>query len=325
MTGGHFYSDTSIPDLYRWFATETASSPTWQRLSTWIAQTEDIWPLLDSLPGKKRQPNVFLAALRYLEGPTDPGADFLAWVRQHWPDIRAVVLARDTQTNEPGRCANLAPVLSSLGEKIALIEVGMSAGLCLFPDRYGYHWSLEDGSTVARGQDDVAVIECAVTGHSPVAYELPNVVWRAGIDLNPLNPSDPEDSKWLLSLVWPGQEHRERRLASALQMAAAEDVVRVRGDAIEQLPSLIAQAPEDATVVVMHTVVLAYFQRERRIEFEAMMADLPVRWLANEADRVLPGVANRIPSWDGPPSFVLSLDGQPLARTAPHGQFHHWL
>lgn len=329
MKGSHFYSDAPIAELYTWFAQETgSSSPTWTRLCRWIAETEQIWPLLDSLPDQKRQPNVFLAALRYLDGPVEPGPQFLEWVSAHWDAIRDVVLIRQTQTNEPGRCADLAPVLAALGERIALIEVGMSAGLCLFPDRYGYRWSFPDGRIVGRGTDDVSVIDCEVTGTTPAAYAeyaVPTVVWRAGIDLNPLDPADPDDARWLRSLVWPGQTAREERLARALDMAAGEDVLRVRGDAIEELPALVAEAPDDATVVVIHTAVLAYFQRQRRADFEALMAELPVRWIANEGDRVMPAIRDRIPAWDGEPSFVMSLDGQPLARTGPHGQFLHWL
>jgi hypothetical protein len=50
--------------------------------------------------------------------------------------LRAVMLARSTQTNEPGRCAALLPVLTRLPEPLALLEVGASAGLCLLPDFY---------------------------------------------------------------------------------------------------------------------------------------------------------------------------------------------
>ena len=54
--------------------------------------------------------------------------------------LRAVMLERSTQTNEPGRCAALLPVLAGLPEPLALLEVGASAGLCLLPDFYGYDY-----------------------------------------------------------------------------------------------------------------------------------------------------------------------------------------
>ena len=45
------------------------------------------------------------------------------------------MMVRSTQTNEAGRCAALLPVLALLPQPLALLEVGTSAGLCLFPDR----------------------------------------------------------------------------------------------------------------------------------------------------------------------------------------------
>lgn len=54
---------------------------------------------------------------------------------------------------------------------------------------------------------------------------------------------------------------------------------------------------------------------------ERLRAERGVRWLVNEGERVVPGVRERVGEWDGPPSFVLALDGRPLARTGPHGQW----
>ena len=62
------------------------------------------------------------------------------------------MLSRATQTNEAGRCATLLPSLAAISaaedKPLALIEVGASAGLALFPDRYGYEY--DDGTTVTR-------------------------------------------------------------------------------------------------------------------------------------------------------------------------------
>ena len=42
---------------------------------------------------------------------------------------------RATQTNEAGRCAILLPVLAALPQPLALLDVGASAGLCLYRDQ----------------------------------------------------------------------------------------------------------------------------------------------------------------------------------------------
>lgn len=334
MKGAHFYADASVTELYRWFAGEASgSSPTWVRVCEWVADSGALDDLLDTLPGIKRQPNLFLAALRFLNAPLDPSDQLAQWVRQHWGEVNEVVLTHATQTNEPGRCATLAPALAAIGGPIALIEVGASAGLCLTPDRYAYRYHREGSGITLLAPEGVAepvVFDCEVSGAAGLPLALPQVIWRAGIDLNPLDPGDPGDARWLRALVWPDQPERERRLAAALGAVAEVDIHRVRGDALAELPALVHQAPSEATVVVIHSAVLPYLQREQRAEFAALMGRLgeqqQVRWLSNEGVRVLPAVAGRLADPDSRPGdFVLSLDGQPLARTGPHGQRLHWL
>ena len=64
---------------------------------------------------------------------------------------------RRTQTNEPRRCATLLPALAQLDGPLALLEVGASAGLCLYPDRYSYRYDggdvLGDGARGVRLRD----------------------------------------------------------------------------------------------------------------------------------------------------------------------------
>ncbi|PFG66340.1 hypothetical protein B0O41_1123 [Propionibacteriaceae bacterium ES.041] len=334
MKGSHFYADASIAELYAWFAEEAAgSSPTWQRLCEWIATDPAAEPLrerLDKLPGTKRQPNLFLGGLRFLDAPTDPGGALLDWVGEHWPALEQVILTCATQTNEPGRCATLLPAFADLSGPLALIEIGMSAGLCLVPDRYAYRWLLPDGGVHTLG-DGAPELTCRIdTGQQreskpPLPETMPEIVWRAGIDLNPLDPADAEDARWLRALVWPDQPEREQRLATALDTAAGVPVTRVRGDLLAELPGLVERAPAGATVVVFGSAVLAYLQREDRQRYLDLVEGLGVQWIANEGERVVPGVGERAPAWDGPPSFVLSRDGVPLARTGPHGQYLSWL
>ena len=278
MKGSHFYADASIAELYAWFAEEAAgSSPTWQRLSEWIATDEAAEPLrgrLDRLPGTKRQPNLFLAGLRFLEAPTAPGADLLDWVADNWPALEQLILTRGTQTNEPGRCATLLPVFAEMPGPLALIEIGMSAGLCLIPDRYAYRWQLPEGDEHTLG-DGAPELACRVDAARRLPEVMPEIVWRAGVDLNPLDPANPDDARWLRSLVWPDQPEREQRLATALETAAGVPVERVRGDLLTELPGLVERAPTGATVVVFGSAVLAYLQREDRLRYVELVERLP--------------------------------------------------
>lgn len=102
-----------------------------------------------------------------------------------WDAIRVIALTHATQTNEARRCAVFLPELAKIRGPIALLEVGASAGLCLYPDKYAYRFITE------RGVDELAptcgssvVLETELRGRSAPTH-LPEIVWRAGIDLNP--------------------------------------------------------------------------------------------------------------------------------------------
>jgi Uncharacterized protein conserved in bacteria (DUF2332) len=72
------------------------------------------------------------------------------------------------------------------------------------PDRYSYrHGDQQIGA-------GVPILDCAATGMVQPAG-LPTVVWRAGLDLNPLDVTDPADLRWLGALVWPEHTHRRAR------------------------------------------------------------------------------------------------------------------
>jgi hypothetical protein len=285
--------------------------------------------LINRLPSAKRQPNLVFSAARFVGAEVSDYPAFAGWLAKHWAEVEEVSLTHATQTNEAGRCATLLPALAGIPGPLALIEVGASAGLCLHPDRYSYRYSLADGSVrmlhPANGQSPV-LLDCAACGPVPFPGELPEVVWRAGVDLNPLDVNDPGDVAWLEALIWPEHEDRRARLRAALEVARSEPVEIVRGDLNAEIESLVARAPAGASVVVFHTVVLAYLDEADRRRFTETMGRLPVRWLANEGQTVVPGVMERLAVRpDDSTNFVLALDGEPLAFTQPHGRTLHWL
>jgi hypothetical protein len=169
-------------------------------------------------------------------------------------------------------------------------------------------------------------LSTTTSGGVPVPERLPEVVARIGVDLNPLDPADPETRAWLRALVWPGPsaEERLRRLDAACDIARREPAVLLTGDARERLPDALEHVPDGCTPVVFHTAVLAYLGEDDREAFTAAVRRLPVRWIAQEAPGVVPGTGPESPGGWGT-EFVLSLDGRPLARTAPHGGRIEWL
>ncbi|MFH8678838.1 DUF2332 domain-containing protein [Streptomyces lydicus] len=333
-----------------------------EELSARIGEDAELCDLLSgSLPaGNKQQPNLLLAAVRHLDGPhaeLGPRGEsaygrWREWTIRHWDEVRAVIMQRATQTNEPGRCAALLPLLARLPQPLALLEVGASAGLCLHPDRYRYRYEHDhaygNGNGGGYDGDGTYGHEVGAPG-SPVVLgcrtdwaagelpgRLPEVVWRAGIDLDPLDPvAEPEDLRWLRALVWPGEEERAARLSAAVDAVRAVPRPRiVRGDLIEELPALAAEAPPGATLVIFHSAVLSYLPPARREEFARLVRTLldgragGGHWIANEHHSALPWLPTPEPRPARPDDtlqLTLALDGRTVARTGPHGQSLHRL
>lgn len=299
-------------------------SPLYEQWALHVAGSTDAIAFLQDLPVDKQQPNLLFAAFRHAVGTPTSTAQFDAGLRQHGAAVRAVMLARSTQTNEPGRCAVLMPALASIAGKIALIEVGASAGLCLLMDKYGYDWGFQ---RLVPGSDgsDYPVFPCDVTGPAPLPRTYPEIVWRAGLDLSPIDVDCENDKKWLEDLVWPGDGPRLARLQSALRICKRESPQIVQGDLRRDLPSLIEQAPADATVVVYHSAVLNYVaEPAQRHEFARGMQASRCVWVSNESPLVFPQF---LPADVQQPSgmFLLCIDGHAVAWTDPHGAALLWL
>ena len=335
-----------VSDFYRHFAEHeaTGESATFEDWARGVADDPEVRALLEELPVGKRQPNLVFAAARW-HGALTPSAydgpgGLREVLREHWPQVLETVLARSTQTNEVGRCATLLPVLGGLEGPLALLEVGASAGLCLHPDRWSYRYVGEAGDVVHRldpadGPSPV-VLECVLQGAAPVPSALPEVVWRGGIDLNPLDLSTPDTARWLETLVWPEHDDRRARLAAACAEVADVPVDIVRGDLLEDLDQLVdrarGQAP-DATLVLFHSAVIAYLDDEGRARWQQLAHDVVARvraaggrahWVSNEGARVLPDVTATATCAGEGSDFCLGLDGSAVGWTHGHGRRLTW-
>jgi hypothetical protein len=294
-------------------------SPTYERLCLGVASDPEMIARLDTLPAPKRQPNLLLGTVRFLSGPVGSYDAFRAFVLDRWDDLSATMLARRTQTNEARRCTAWLPVLAQLDGPLALLEVGASAGLCLLPDRYAYRYD----KRAVVGTSDL-VLSCTTAGPVPFPQALPVVVWRRGLDLNPLDIGDDVDVRWLRSLIWPEETERFEILDHAVAIARAAPPRITTGDLTTDLAAVAAEAPADATLVIYHSAVLAYLTDDQRDAFRRQVTDLAATrrtvWLSNEG----PGVVVDTPVPEGAVPFVLARDGRPLATTSPHGEWLHW-
>lgn len=320
-------SDSPTAAHYRTFGALEArgSSATYEEWALGVADDAEVLALLGELPREKRQANLVFAAARVAGVPVAAWPLARAEVIARWPAIRRTAMTRATQTNEAARCAVLLPQLSDIPGPLALLEVGASAGLCLHPDRYAYRYTDAAGAvTVLDPQGGSGVrIDCAIADAAPPMH-LPEVVWRAGIDLHPLDPADPDTLAWLDALIWPEHEDRRERLRAAAAVAAADPVQIRAGDLNDLIADAAASAPADATLVVFHTAVLAYLTPEDRARFRRTMADTDAVWLSNEGLGVFPEF-DRVAPPEERHRFILARDGEPVALTHPHGRSYRAL
>lgn len=323
----------TLRDYYGKFARLEAAdtSPIYTAWAEGVAADDEVIALLLELPRPKRQANLLFAAARHLGAGEGTYTDLRAWLLRHWDDVRELMLARSTQTNEAGRCATQLPALARIPGPLALMEVGASAGLCLYPDRYSYRFTVTGAvgaefaqSTTLDPADgpSAVVLDCELTNVS-VPERLPEVAWRAGIDLNPLDITDADQREWLTSLIWPEHESRRERLLAAASVAAADPPHLVRGDLLDTVETLLAEVPAGTQPVVFHSAVLAYVDAEARARFASLMQSRDdVVWISNEGAGVLPDTRAQLETLGIEPDgrFVLSVDGRAVALTGPHGQ-----
>ncbi len=280
------------------------------------------------------------ADARPIDGELYP--TFAAFLDEHRARIAQLVASRTTQTNEARRTVITVPALGLVREDasthLALLEVGASAGLNLLVDRYGYRI----GDSSAGDGASSLQMSCDVQGRllPPVPARL-DVAWRRGLDLNPLDVQDAATRDWLRALVWPEQPERLQLLDAALRLARRDPPPIVRGDLVDDLPAVAAEAPASAALTVVSTWTLAYLEAARRRAFVAALGDLaaylrrPVWLVAVEAESVVASLEIGLATMpaDGFGQSTLSLHRfgpdrsrrhRLLAEAHAHGRWLRW-
>jgi len=316
----------TLPERYLAFARNEAAgrSALYEAFSIGVARDAGLLSLLAALPVAKQQPNLLFAAVKHAFGVQPDWPSFRAIALGHWSEVSTTMLARSTQTNEAARCATLLPLLMQLPQPLALLEVGASAGLCLLPDRYAYDFDgrhLTPANTTAPPS-----FACHVEGAIPLPQRLPQIAWRCGLDLNPIDVRDDDQCAWLEALVWPGQERRLHHLRAALAVARQDPPRVVRGNLLHDLASLATEAPRHATLVVFHTAVLGYVSAQtQRDAFARSVGNLDAVWISNEAPGVFPAVAAQLSMRVPRGKFLMAVGGRPVAFSDPHGAALNWV
>ena len=318
----------AVRERYARFAEKEAPgrSALYAEWAAGVAGDGPVQDVLARIPENRRQPPLVFAVTRLLGAALEGYPVWRDFVLRNADAVVAECSARSLQTNEPLRLAALLPVLSEIDGPIALLEIGASAGLCLYPDRYSYRFTGSDGElrVALDPLDGVSpvVLASRVDGELP-ELRLPEIVWRAGIDLAPLDARDADDRRWLQGLVWPGETGREQRIAAALDIAASDPPTLVAGDALERLDALVARAPVGATLVITTPGVLVHIPRAARSALVARIRELPARWVTIDP----PGLLD---VWEPPidveewPGFAVALDGRVRAAADPLGAWWEW-
>lgn len=239
-------------------------------------------------------------------------------------DRLAVDLAGNVQTNEVGRSAALLGgylEVARRGLPLRVLEVGASAGLNLRFDHYRYH----DGpSAFGPAASPLAFVKPWFGGAPDLDVAL-EVVERAGCDVAPIDPTEPDGARRLRSFVWADQLDRLARLDGALEVAAVVPAPVARASAADWLAAVLAVPSPGRATVVAHSIVLQYLSPAERVRAvdqieaagEAATADAPVAWL-----RLEPGgdqAELRLTEWPGGRTRLLATSayhGPPVAWRA---------
>jgi hypothetical protein len=323
----------AVRQRYRAFAEAECRgySPLYERLALGSADDESIVRFIADRP--VIQPNLFFAAVQFVVGaarmPSD-AAQLAAVLRARGSEVAEVMGARRTQTNEVGRCSAVLPALPS--RRLALLEIGASAGLCLLLDAFFY-----DYGAVKIGDPASPVrLACVAAGMSGRPLAIPTIAWRRGLDIEPVDVHDADATRWLLACVWADQPDRRQRLAAAISLARASTPTVVRGDLVEDLERVVGEAPADSCLVVLQSAVFPYVTRERRMAFSEVLANVSLKrevvWISNEAPGLVASVAPP-PVQHGPLKFIVGRTtfirgtavNEVLAIAHHHGSEMTWL
>jgi hypothetical protein len=328
--------------IYEHLASRLAND---DELLDWLARTGDALRVPINLFAAvhylaRRDPDGALARL-YRGEPGDLWSTFRTFVDDHHAEIGELLISRTIQTNEVGRSAVLVPAMCAVAERfehrpLALVEIGPSAGLNLFLDRYAVQYS--DGRTTGPSDSPVH-LRCEIVGATP---PLPDgsglaITSRVGIDLAPVDVRDADAIAWLEACIWPDVPDRLERFRAAVRLARADAPTIRRGDAVDLLVPTIEHVPDAQLPIVFATWALAYLPAERRERIHDLLAEVggqrDLAFVTAEFPQVTPWYPESpAPTLTGRGATLLGAtvwshgveQAMPLAWTHAHGQWLDW-
>ena len=209
------------------------------------------------------------------------------------------------QTNEPGRSAalmaGLIEVVRRFGPKLALLEIGSSAGLNLLIDRY----RIDLGGTMIGPVDAPVAIVPEWKGPAPDPAPI-EIVSVKGCDVAPMDATEAAIEARLAAYIWAEEPQRLARVRAAIDMMREKSVDLVRADAADWVEAQLAEPQEQGVArVLMHSVVWQYLPEEVADRIRTAMTAAgarareatPLAWVMMEPDRALGHQVIRVRHW----------------------------
>ncbi|MCH9837257.1 DUF2332 domain-containing protein [bacterium] len=320
-----------------------------------VANDRSLHTLLGHAPTTRQHPILLLAVIHFLllaepdqalagwypniavdaRNPLDPelGATLADFVHERSPAVLELLETRRVQTNEVGRCALFLPPMTTVAAgvgPIAHVDVGSSAGLTLLMSHFAYRYN--EGPTI--GQSRVR-LDCSTSGSGTVPDAIPPIASAQGVDIDPIDITNPSDARWLQACCWPDQTDRFRRLANALAIAHQNPPGVRSGDAVELVGDLVEKAVHAGHPVVTTSWVMNYLDPSHRRRFmerlEELGTEIDLSWVLAESPDQTPELPHPA-DLAGKDITALSLvtwragarQVQPLGTCHPHGYWLHW-
>jgi hypothetical protein len=266
-----------------------------------VANDDDLLALAAEIPVERLPALLFVASVqrvvadhpddplaRYYPGPArrpiDTGfaGELHRFATAHADDLRTWFGHR-YQMNEVGRCAQTALALGLVqraepGRPLGLVDIGTGSGIGLCLDRY----RVDLGAAGSFGPADSPVtLTVDVDGSPPLPPSEPDIAVRLGIDVAPIDLTDPAARAWLAACIPPTTD-AEQRLAAAVDVTRAAGLTIWKGDGVERLAAAIAAIPDDAVAVVVDSYTAVFLDDAGRAAMRATadQAGRDVVWIS---------------------------------------------
>ncbi|MEL6549334.1 MAG: DUF2332 family protein [Pseudomonadota bacterium] len=229
------------------------------------------------------------------------------------------------QTNEVRRASVLIAaghwLTARFGRPLILSELGCSAGLNL-------NWDFFRLTVAGQGLGPVgSPVELAPDWRGVLPHPCPAYVAEArGVDLRPIDVTEPAAELRLLSYLWPDQAERLALTRAAIGLMKAPDTEAAldEGDALAWLPGRLAGRAGHCHMIYS-TVAWQYLPEAAQAHGAATIAeagaratsDAPLAWFRMENDGPKPGAGLTMRLWPGD-------ETHDFGRADFHGRWVDW-